>query len=574
MNMRYSFLWLFLLTCSIIFASNEQEDSLLNIIKTSKSENEKVDGLNSLASYYHQNEFRKAIKTAYEAIEIAEKNNYIKGISRAYYNIGYAYFDLGKKDSTVYFYAKSKELAKEINNIEILSSVLREEAYLDDMNGNTQEALKKYREAIVYKKQLKDYYELATIYSNFGGIYFHSGNYDSAIYYHHKALPLRDSIKDFKGVSTSLLWLGYIYKIQGNIPEALEYYNRALLLAEKLDNKINVGNALNNIASIFIQQNMEEEAKSYLFRGIEVNQAAEYKKGLAVMYNTLARIFSKQDSLENAFTFYEKSYTLNVEIKDYLQTITSSLNMAKISKKLNYVDKVDKYLNQTIHMAKKGNYLPELIQSYCMKIELLMENNNQDSVQFYINEMNRLIKQVNNIEVNKEVTFVNYLFSKNSKKYAEALQFYEKFITLRDSLSNQENQKASIRQQTKYEFEKAQLLKEQQLKEENRKLEEETARRNNIQYSMIFLAILLVFGSVLGLGFVKVSPKFTEGLIFFAFLIFFEFSLVLLDPIIDEWSSGEPIYKLIFNAILAGAIFPLHAFFENLLKTRILKQTK
>ena len=49
-----------------------------------------------------------------------------------------------------------------------------------------------------------------------------------------------------------------------------------------------------------------------------------------------------------------------------------------------------------------------------------------------------------------------------------------------------------------------------------------------------------------------------------------EFCLVLLDPIIDKWSSGEPLYKLLFNALLAGAIFPLHAYFEGTLKKRVI----
>ena len=68
------------------------------------------------------------------------------------------------------------------------------------------------------------------------------------------------------------------------------------------------------------------------------------------------------------------------------------------------------------------------------------------------------------------------------------------------------------------------------------------------------------------------SEKFAEGLIFFTFLLFFEFCLVLLDPLIEDWSGGEPLYKLLFNAILAGAIFPAHAFFENTLKNRLLKK--
>ncbi|MBL4651881.1 MAG: hypothetical protein JKY53_03305 [Flavobacteriales bacterium] len=138
-----------------------------------------------------------------------------------------------------------------------------------------------------------------------------------------------------------------------------------------------------------------------------------------------------------------------------------------------------------------------------------------------------------------------------------------------DSIKNEKTQKATIRQKTKYEFEKEQLVKDHEKKEAAHALEEETSRRNNLQYSLIFLGILLFFGLVLSLGFVKVSPTVTEGLIFFAFLLLFEFLLVLGNPYI-QGSKGEPIYKLLLNAILAGAIFPAHAFFEKHLKKDLL----
>ena len=146
---------------------------------------------------------------------------------------------------------------------------------------------------------------------------------------------------------------------------------------------------------------------------------------------------------------------------------------------------------------------------------------------------------------------------------------YELQVAYRDSMKNEETQKAAVRQQTHYDFEKAMLIKEQKKKEEARLLAEETQRRDNLQYSFILIAILLVFGAVMGLGFVKVSPRVAEGIIFFAFLILFEFLLVLSDPYVDNWTGGAPGWKLLINAVLAGLIFPLHAFFETALKKRL-----
>jgi len=155
--------------------------------------------------------------------------------------------------------------------------------------------------------------------------------------------------------------------------------------------------------------------------------------------------------------------------------------------------------------------------------------------------------------------------------FQRALEMLELHIQMRDSIKNEETQKATIRQQTKYEFEKAHLIKEQEEKEASRKAQEARSRRDNLQYSVILIAILVLFGGVLFMGFVNVSERMAEGIIFFSFLILFEFLLVLADTYIDNWSGGAPGIKLLFNAGIAALIFPAHTFFEARLKGRLVK---
>ena len=156
-------------------------------------------------------------------------------------------------------------------------------------------------------------------------------------------------------------------------------------------------------------------------------------------------------------------------------------------------------------------------------------------------------------------------------RFKEALEMFELSIVMTDSIKNELTQKATIRQQTKYEFEKDQLIKEQEEKEAAREAAEATSRRDNLQYSVIFISILVLFGGVLFLGSVNLSERMAEGIIFFSFLILFEFLLVLADPYIDRWSGGAPGIKLLFNAGIAALIFPAHAFFETKLKRRLVK---
>ena len=82
----------------------------------------------------------------------------------------------------------------------------------------------------------------------------------------------------------------------------------------------------------------------------------------------------------------------------------------------------------------------------------------------------------------------------------------------------------------------------------------------------------MLFGIVISLGFIKVSPNIAEGLIFFAFLILFEFILVFAEPYLENYTNGEPMYNLLANAVIALLIFPLHDVLESKLKKRIVKK--
>ncbi|PCH66240.1 MAG: hypothetical protein COC01_08565 [Bacteroidetes bacterium] len=148
---------------------------------------------------------------------------------------------------------------------------------------------------------------------------------------------------------------------------------------------------------------------------------------------------------------------------------------------------------------------------------------------------------------------------------------------MRDSILNEENTKATIRQQMKYEYEKEQIRKEHEAKEEARIEVEVTARRDHLHYAGIVIGLLILTILIPLLGGVRggfITPKVLESIIFIAFLIFFEFLLVLLDPYIEQWTGGAPGFKLLFNALLAGCIFPIHSFFEKILKKRLLKRER
>jgi cation transport ATPase len=167
------------------------------------------------------------------------------------------------------------------------------------------------------------------------------------------------------------------------------------------------------------------------------------------------------------------------------------------------------------------------------------------------------------------------------KNYKSALYYFKKFVSMSDSLVNQESREKIANYMVQFEFQKQQysdsLKKAEEKKREGLKMEleeKELQRLMNIQYSGIVIFVMVVLGSIFLLRRVQLPTIWIEGFIFFSALLVFEFLYLFLDPYIEKFSGKMPIYKFTINMGLAIAVFYAHSFFEALLKTKLIKEGK
>ena len=147
--------------------------------------------------------------------------------------------------------------------------------------------------------------------------------------------------------------------------------------------------------------------------------------------------------------------------------------------------------------------------------------------------------------------------------HLKAFDNYKKYEIYKDSLLSEEKVQESLRLKLKYEFEKEQIREEREEAERIKTQKEKIARRDMLEYTMIFLIVAIIIGSILLLGFIKLPQTMAQWINFVALLLVFESILVFADPFLDRITGGEPIYKLFINIVLAALIFPLHRVLER-----------
>lgn len=381
--------------------------------------------------------------------------------------------------------------------------------------------------------------------------------------------------------------IGSVYNKQGNVKEALNYYYKSLKMLEKLDSKRNLSLAYLNIGSVYKDQgDIIMAEKSYL-SALKLQDEIDFVYGKGISLNNLGVLYEEKGELKNALSYFNQSLDIRKEIGNKHGVAQSYLNIGGVYQKMLETQMTDKTYNSNkkslgekavgyyidgANLFQEINELDWVGKCYKSMSEIYFDMNNLTSSLKYGNKALQIARELKYPKDISGAAKVLFKIHEKNKDYNNALVMYKLHIQMRDSVKNEETQKATIRQQTQYEFEKEQIKKEHEAKEQERILEEETTRRNNMQYSIIFLGILLLFGVILSLGFIKVSNNVAEGLIFFAFLIMFEFILVFVEPYLEQYTQGEPMYNLLANAIIALFIFPLHDKLEDLLKKRIVKK--
>jgi len=474
--------------------------------------------------------FKKARLQYNEALSICIDIKDKSCIADGYNNVAVLLQKQGDVDSALWYLEKSLQMHVEMKNKEAMAQVFSNMATFLYSGGDQIRALEYFRKSLQISEEINDQESIANSINNLGFIHMKRGDIELAIANYSKSIIICEE-RGYRGIlATALHNMALMFKQQGDFEAALEYYLKSLKLKEKY-NRSGITYTLTNIGALYGNLNEKEKAIEYYQKSIAIDKKTGGVRNMANTLNNLGYLYFKQGIPELAMKQYEEALLINEKIKWDLGIATVLANMGNVRFNENNLD-LSMELGQRSFSISQELGFPEQIR-----------------------RSSNLI----------------YRIHKKRKNYSDALKMYELFIEMRDSINNEHTQKASIRQQTKFKFEKEQLIKDQEEKEKNRIEELVRQRRDNLQYSVILIVILVLASFVLLLGKINVGTRMAEGLIFFSFLIIFEFVLVLADPYIEGWSGGAPGIKLLFNAGIAALIFPLHSLFENKLKNRLAK---
>ncbi|AXT61385.1 hypothetical protein D1816_13850 [Aquimarina sp. AD10] len=234
-----------------------------------------------------------------------------------------------------------------------------------------------------------------------GVAYWAQGDQNKALKYLNTSYKIYEKVNDKRGIANTRLNIGMVYADLREYERALQNYDQAINEFTALGLKSRIATTFTKIGTILIKQNKDTKALQYLTDALQMHIANEFTYGIAEVHNRLGILYLSKNEIEQASYHIQKSIKLGREVSDIDGLTNNFVIHGKILRLSNRLDEAAIELNKGLELAKENNL---------KKYEL-----------FAYEELKELKKQ--------------------QSKAEEALTFYDKYTTLKDSLFNSDKSK-------------------------------------------------------------------------------------------------------------------------------------
>ncbi len=319
----------------------------------------------------------------------------------------------------------------------------------------------------------------------FGIGYKNLGKYDSSLYYTNKGLKRALKIGDTVNIIKLYSSRGVVHYLRANYSGAVndfkstgQYYGAYGYETENLS-PLHHAKVLNNVASAYIKTGESDSALTYFIKSLEMREENDAPKRMLVVSKlNIGSIYLAIEDYKNSKTWIEKALECALLIGDSSLMAKCYINLGINSKKTgDTINAIRNYKSSLIISESLGNERDQAIvlqnlallsqslkkyteaYGYAYKAllintkikannsgvhlglcDLFMEQQIFDSAIYHGKIAVGLAKESGNVSSQIETYHILYRAYKGKKQFSDALEAYEDYFILQDSILDKENQ--------------------------------------------------------------------------------------------------------------------------------------
>lgn len=347
------------------FSQQSKIDSLLQVLKTSKEDTNKVNTLNALGrETRNTGDYEVSREYSREALLLSEKINFEKGKIAIYINRG-----------MTYFYQNNFPVALENLSIALsISTKLKDKLGIANCNnnmalvytyqGNYSKALANHKAALKSYEELGDSAGMIRSFHNTGIVYFEQGNYPEALQSYLSALKMAEKAGDKFGIAGDHLNIGGVYIKQKKYSEGLQMYSSALKLFEEIGAKHQVGSCYVQMSQAYADLNEYKKALETSQTAISLLEPFAESIGLAQAKDVRAQVFLELNNYQEAVKILQENLKSYREAGDSANTANAFNNIGYAFLKQKKYGEAIKYIQSGLSLAQQTGTKERVSYSY------------------------------------------------------------------------------------------------------------------------------------------------------------------------------------------------------------------
>ena len=458
MKLNLTLLLLFALSASFTYPNKDQVDSLKTLLSTSSNtsvpahDTLTVKRLIQLADQYFTSNPDSTLFYGSMAVKLSRSLAYKSGLADGLVQTAHARFFKGDYPLATIEFDEAIEIYKDINNKEGLS-------YCYMLYGKMYTVLAAYKQALYYlntalslDKALKNDRRLADCLKNIGILYFSEGQLSTGLDYYYRALTIDLKTGNKRAAAEVYNDIGFTLYGMEMYPKALECYDKALKIFERTGDVFGIGTVNENIGETLLTEKQYDNAISYFNKAIAIAEKQDDKDGMSSVYKDIGLCYANKQEYGKALGYLSTSLAIARKFKIVGSEAGTLIGMATFYN-------MQKDYKNAYEYAQAGQALALKLGNLATRSDAAFE-------------LNKTLAGLGN--------------------YNEAYKLLKQYITLKDSLNNNE----SIQKLTSYNLELDFAARQRQMAEQHR--EKDLLLNQKLKQQRLINAIFLI--TMLGTG--------------------------------------------------------------------------
>ncbi|MBD3635885.1 MAG: tetratricopeptide repeat protein [Crocinitomicaceae bacterium] len=325
-------------------------------------------------------------------------------------------------------------------------------------------------------------------------------NYSLALYCSEELVQLYEKNNMTYELAEAYRDKSMIHDFLGQYPEALNCSQEGLRLFIEIGNKVGEANSYNDIGVLHYYSEDYEKSKEYLNKSFELFKELKDTAGIAMYYNNMANTFFDTEDLSTALKMYQKALEFDLILGDRAGQCITLSNIGETYTALGEYDKAEKNLLEALVIAEDIND-PWSETNPLRGLGGLYQETGEYHKAVRVLERNvKICKEIEALPELSQNYDLLYNLYKTQGDYKRALDNFEQYKYLNDSIFNMEKERIMDEMEVKYQLEdKAReidlITQEKQIAalEHEKELESEQTKQYLLSGGLLGFAVILFF---------------------------------------------------------------------------------